>query len=82
VIKDAWDVTNLLRSHPGDATQSEIVILRALESFSEPADLAKQGSAISAQMIEIVLRKEKLGVPVRFKEWVKTGAASRKSSSE
>ena len=41
VIKDARNVTNLLRSHPGDATQGEIVILRALESLAEPAYLAK-----------------------------------------
>ena len=46
-------MTNLLRSHPGDATQSEIVILRALESFAEPANLAKQGSAIYAKMVEV-----------------------------
>ena len=74
VIKDARDVVDLLRPQPGDATQSEIVILRALEPFAEPADLAQQRSAINAKVIEVVLRQEKLGVPVRFKERVGTDA--------
>src|SRR5256885_6599642 len=50
MIKSARNVPHLFRTQPLDATQREIVILGTFKSFAEPAYLAQQIGAITAEM--------------------------------
>ncbi len=59
---------NLIRTQMFTATQCEIVILRAFESFAEAADVAQQVGAINAEMIEVILAEKEFGIPIRLEE--------------
>ena len=74
MIKDARDMPHLLRLEQFDAAQSEIVILRAFESFPEPADLAQKIYPINAEMIDVILAEKKFRVPIGFEKRIRARA--------
>ena len=74
MIKNPRNVADLRGRQPFDATQSQVVILRALEPFAKAADLAQKFRAINAEMIDVVLPEKKFRVPIRFEKRVRTRA--------
>ena len=74
VIQDARNVPDLFRPQPFDAAQSQIVILRAFESFAKSVDLTQQIGAVTTEMVDVILPEKKFRVPIRFEEWIRARA--------
>ena len=68
MIEHPRDMANLRGLEPLEASQHQIVVLRALEAFAEPADRSQQVGAVKPEMVDEVLAQEKLRVPIRFEE--------------
>ena len=74
VIEHAWDMTDLRRLDLLHAAQNQVVVLRAFEAEAESAHTSCQLSSVNAQMGDVVLRGEKVGVPVRLEIGIATAA--------
>ena len=74
VIQDARNVPDLFRPQPFDAAQSQIVILRAFESFAKSPDLTQQIGAVTTEMVDVILPEKKFRVPIRLEEWIRARA--------
>ena len=64
-------MADLVDAQSFNATKREIVILRALKPFAESADLVQKRSPINPEMIDIILTKKKLRIPIGLKKWIR-----------
>src|SRR5690606_34692074 len=64
VIKHTRNVDDLFRRHMRQAAQEQVMILTSLHAGPEPSDTAKQTATIYAQMGNVVLREEQIGIPI------------------
>ena len=64
VVEDMRDVDDPVARHVGHAPQQQILILAALDAHPEAPDLFQQIPPEDAEVAYVVLRVEKVGVPV------------------
>ena len=72
MIKNMWQMLNLLRLNLFYATQRQVMILRAFKADAKSAHAAHQIGPVNPEVRHEVLGEKKLGIPIGFKVWIGT----------
>src|SRR5262249_11400428 len=75
MIKHPWQMHDLLRLNLFNATQRQVVVLRAFKAAAKTAYTSDQLGSVNAQVRDEVLREKKLGVPIGLEVRIGTAVA-------